>query len=451
VPRPLRIAAAAAVALAVLSLLLPYQPVYDPWGWLVWGRELAHLDLATGAGPSWKPLPVFINAPLSLLGEAAPEAWLLVARTGWLLAPALAAWLVVRLAGSEVGRWRYAGAALAAASVALTGDAFTPPTRQFTGGLSEPMGVGLVLGAVALALQRRPGGALWLGVAASLLRPECWPFLAAWAIWEMRRNPRLRPHAIAAAILIPLAWFVPDLIGAGNPLEGSETARNGGLELGEVAEVFGRALIAPLAAVWIGVALFVAASRSAATYPGMPGISRSGAADAALWALLAGALAWVALVALMAVGGFAGLPRFLAPATAAVAVVGGVGLARAGAGGRVFSGIAIVALVLGAGGFALRAAQVPGDLETVNRQADSIDALFGQIDRIGPDRLLVCGNRTGVIQLLVQTPVAWKLDLPISAVPFVRRRQARTWLVLPAPEGTAARLALPARGMRCPR
>ena len=265
-PRPLRIAAAAAVALAALSLLLPYQPVYDPWGWLVWGRELAHLDLATGAGPSWKPLPVFINAPLSLLGEAGPEAWLLVARTGWLLAPALAAWLVVRLAGSEAGRWRYAGAALAAASVALTGDAFTPPTRQFTGGLSEPMGVALVLGAAALALQRRPGGALWLGVAASLLRPECWPFLVAWAIWEMRRNPRLRPHAIAAAILIPLAWFVPDLIGAGNPLEGSETARNGGLELSEIAEVLGRALIAPLAAIWIGVALFLAPQTSGATH-----------------------------------------------------------------------------------------------------------------------------------------------------------------------------------------
>jgi hypothetical protein len=456
--RPLRIAAAAAIALAALSLLLPYQPVYDPWGWLVWGRELAHLDLATGAGPSWKPLPVFINAPLSLLGEAAPEVWLLVARTGWLLAPALAAWLVARLAGPGAGRWRYVGAALAAASVALTGDAFTPPTRQFTGGLSEPMGVALILGAVAMALERRPVGALWLGIAASLLRPECWPFLAAWAIWEMRRNPRLRPHAIAAAISIPLAWFVPDLIGAGNPLEGSETARNGGLELSEVSEVFGRALIAPLAAIWIGVALFLAAQPSGATHmrPISPSLRFTGSGegvregDAALWALLAGAVGWVALVAVMAVAGFAGLPRFLAPATAVIAVVGGIGLARAGAAGRALTGIAISALVLGVGGFALRAAQVPGDLETVNRQANTIDALFGQVDRIGPDRLLACGNRTGVTQLLVQTPVAWKLDQSISAVPVVRRRQAQTWLVLPAPEGTVARLALPARGTHCP-
>jgi hypothetical protein len=292
-----------------------------------------------------------------------------------------------------------------------------------------------------MALERRPVGALWLGVAASLLRPECWPFLAAWAIWEMRGNPRLRPHAITAAILIPLAWFVPDLIGAGNPLEGSETARNGGWELGEVAEVFGRALAAPLAAIWIGVVLFLTTG-GADVRPGR---------DVVVWVLLVGVLAWVALVAVMAVAGFAGLPRFLAPATVVIAVVGGIGLARAGAVGRALTGIAVAALVLGAGGFALRVAQVPGDLETVNRQTDSIDALFGQIDRIGPDRLLACGNRIGVTQLLVQAPVAWKLDLPISAVPVVRRRQARTWLVLPAPEGTAARLALPARGRRCPR
>lgn len=450
-PRPLLIAAVAAVALAALSLLLPYQPVYDPWGWLVWGRELAHLDLATGAGPSWKPLPVFVNAPLSLLAGGAPEAWLLVARTGWLAAPALAAWLVVRLVGPEAGHWRYVAAALAAASVALTGDAFTPPARQFTGGLSEPMGVALVLGAVAMALERRPIGALWLAVAASLLRPECWPFLAAWAIWEARRNPRLRPHAVAAAILIPLSWFVPDLLAAGNPLEGSETARNGGLELGEIAEVLGRALIAPLAAIWIGVALFLVAHRhSALPYPGHAGIRQSGTVDAVVWVLLVGALAWVALVAVMAVVGFAGLPRFLAPATAVVAVVGGVGLARAGAARGALAMVAIAALVLGAAGFALRAAEVPGDLETVNRQANTIEALFGQIDRIGPERLYACGSRTGVTQLLVQTPVAWKLDRPISAVPFVRRRQARTWLVLPAPPGTAARLALPARGTRCP-
>ena len=40
--------------------LLPYLPVYDPWAWLIWGRELLHGGLETAAGPSWKPLPVLI-------------------------------------------------------------------------------------------------------------------------------------------------------------------------------------------------------------------------------------------------------------------------------------------------------------------------------------------------------------------------------------------------------
>jgi hypothetical protein len=35
---------AACLALASLSLLLPSEPSYDPWAWLVWGRELAHLE-----------------------------------------------------------------------------------------------------------------------------------------------------------------------------------------------------------------------------------------------------------------------------------------------------------------------------------------------------------------------------------------------------------------------
>ncbi|HEX9966584.1 MAG TPA: hypothetical protein VGB06_01430, partial [Solirubrobacterales bacterium] len=178
-PRPLWLGAGAVLALAGLSLLLPYQPLYDPWGWLVWGQELAQLDLATAEGMSWKPLPVLIDAPLALLGDAAPKGWLLVARSGWLAAPPLAGWLAGRLAGEDAGRWRFVAAALATGSVALTADSFTPPARQFAGGLSEPLLVALVLGAVAAALEHRPRLALWLGFAAALLRPECWPFVAA--------------------------------------------------------------------------------------------------------------------------------------------------------------------------------------------------------------------------------------------------------------------------------
>jgi hypothetical protein len=414
VSRQLRIGAASVAFLAALSLLLPYMPVYDPWGWLVWGSELAQLDLATAAGPSWKPLPVLIDAPLSLLGEAAPKAWLLLARAGWLAAPLLAGWLAARLAGPQTGRWRWGAAVVAAASVALTGDAFTPPVRQFSGGLSEPLLVALVLGAVALALGGRARGALWLGVAASLLRPECWPFLALWGWRAVRRDPSLRPQAAFAAALIPLAWFLPDLLAAGNPLEGSETARQGGIELAEIPQVLGRALAAPLAAVWVGVALFLAGRRGAED-----GWWDGEGSDRALAVLFLGAAAWVSLVAAMAVVGYAGLPRFLAPASAAFAIVGAVGIARAGAAGLRLA--AIGALLLALVGFGWRAAQIPGELDVIRAQTGSQEDIFDLAEQVGTDRLRSCGGDVRVTQLLSQTALAWKLDLPIESV-SVRRQ-----------------------------
>lgn len=428
-PRP---AVATALALAAVSLALPFFPVYDPWAWLVWGRELASGSLDTASGPSWKPLPVLIDAPLSLLGDAAPKAWLLVARAGWICAPLLAGLLAARLAGEGTGRWRWVAAALAAGSVALTGDSFTPPLRQFTGGLSEPLLVALVLGAIWAALDERPGPALGLGTAAALLRPECWPFLALWAFYATKERPRLRAAAIAAAVLIPLAWFVPDIVGAGNPLEAGETARAGGIEPLDGLKVLGRALAAPLAAAWIGVALLLWTRR------GEEG--RRSDLDRPLAILLAAAGAWVLLVTLMAIAGFAGLPRFLAPATAVIAVTGAVGIARAGAvvgSGHLLSryshqrkaapspeplrALVVAALVIAVAGFAWRAAQVPGDLRVVERQTRSLEHLFNLVDKTGPASLLACNGAVKMTQVRPQTALAWKLEEPIASVP-VRRK-----------------------------
>src|ERR671916_2551801 len=59
----------ACFAIAALTLLEPSAPTYDPWAWILWGREVMHLDLDTVDGPSWKPLPVMLTAPFSLLGN----------------------------------------------------------------------------------------------------------------------------------------------------------------------------------------------------------------------------------------------------------------------------------------------------------------------------------------------------------------------------------------------
>jgi hypothetical protein len=432
---------AVALPLAAVSLALPFFPVYDPWAWLVWGRELLQGSFETAAGPSWKPLPVLIDAPLSLLGDAAPKAWLLIARTGWICAPLLAGLLAARLSGPATGRWRWVAAAVAAGSVALTWDYFTPPLRQFTGGLSEPLLVALVLGAIWAALDERPGWVLGLGTAAALLRPEVWPFLAVWAWFATRERPRLRAAAIAVAVLVPLAWFVPDIVGAGTPLEGGETARAGGIEPLDGLKVLGRALAAPLAAAWVGVALLLWRER--------------GGLDQTLKVLLAGAGAWIALVALMAIGGFAGLPRFLAPATAVVAVVGGVGLARISAtsrsagpyaryaglksGGpsfRALRGVVAATLVLAVAGFGWRVAELPGDLEVVERQTSSIEHLLHLVEGTGEAQLLACQDRVRMTHVREQTALAWKLDEPISSVPIrYRPRYGVAISTKPIPQG----------------
>ena len=54
--------------------LAPAAPDYDPWAWLIWGRELGGLELSTQEGPAFKPLPVALSALLAPLGEAAPTA-----------------------------------------------------------------------------------------------------------------------------------------------------------------------------------------------------------------------------------------------------------------------------------------------------------------------------------------------------------------------------------------
>ncbi len=90
----------ACLALSALTLLFPSTPTYDPWAWLLWGREILHLDLVTDGGPSWKPLPVMFNVPFSIFGvEAAPYLWLWIARAGALLALAMSFRLARRLVG----------------------------------------------------------------------------------------------------------------------------------------------------------------------------------------------------------------------------------------------------------------------------------------------------------------------------------------------------------------
>ena len=210
---PLAIVAGSTL-LAALSLLLPTAPTYDPWSWIIWGREITQLDLSTVNGPSWKPLPVAVTTIGALFGDASPWIWMLVARAGALAGVALAFVLGRRLAGPAAGL--AAAAALALAPWYLRNGAL---------GNSEGLMVALLLAAVVAHLDGRRGWALVFGIGCGLLRPEAWPFLGLYALfllWEDRG--RLAALALALAGMLA-AWLGPELWGSGNAWRASDRAQ----------------------------------------------------------------------------------------------------------------------------------------------------------------------------------------------------------------------------------
>lgn len=300
------------VVVAALSLLAPWTPTYDPWAWLIWGREVGGLDLDTTAGPAWKPLPVLVTASLAPLGGAAPALWLVLARAGGLLAVVLAGSLAARLAGGR-GRW-FAGAVAALGLLATVGF-----LRGVAGGSSEGLLVALVLLAVERHLAERRGQAFGALVAASLLRPEAWPFLLAYAAWLWRRDPGSRTIAVAGLALVPALWFLPELWGSGDVLRSSERARVPNPEQPALAvrpalaSLEGFVSMVPVPVLLLAlVATALAIARRVTV----------------LLALAGAAAGWVVLVAAMAELGFSGEDRYLLVAAALVAVLGGVGAGR---------------------------------------------------------------------------------------------------------------------------
>jgi hypothetical protein len=315
---------AACLALASLSLLLPSEPSYDPWAWLVWGRELAHLELDTSGGPSWKPLPVALLAVAAPLGDLAVSLWMVVARAGALLALALAFRLAGRLAG---GPWALRAAAGTVAAVAL---ALTPDWFQFVAHGSEaPLAVALMLWAVERHLDGRPGQAVALGVAVCLMRPELFPFLGLYAAWLWRAEPGWRLAVAGLMVAVPVVWLVPEWIGSGNPLDGGSQARSEPYwSLSHAERPWLRALERVHNHAGLAVELLAAGALAVAA-------TRR---ERAVLALGAAAAVEAALFVVMTHAGFSGNPRYVLPALVIACVLAGVGAARAAEAGAAAAG-----------------------------------------------------------------------------------------------------------------
>ena len=294
-------------AAAASPVVVRAAPGYDPWTWLLWGREVADGSLSTVAGPAFKPLPVAVCALLAPLGSAAPVVWVVLVRA----AAGAACWLAYRL-GRELGGSRLGGA-LAAAGVALAGGL----ALQAASGGEAPLVIAGALGAIACWRAGRVRTALVLGTACALLRVEAWPFLAMAGAVAWRRDPGARACLGGLAVLVPAAWFLPEWLGSGDVLRSGARARIPNPGQPALADVPALAslraaaglLLVPL---WLGVLLAVR--------------------DLRLRGLAAAGAAWIALVALMAQAGFSGEPRYALPGVALLAIAGAAGLARAATG-----------------------------------------------------------------------------------------------------------------------
>jgi hypothetical protein len=390
----------ACLALAALSLLTVSAPTYDPWAWIIWGREIAHWDLVTTDGPSWKPLPVMFTTVFSFAGDdAAPALWLVVARAGGLLAFAMAYRLGARLAGPWAG-------AIAAVALVLA-DEFI---RNFARGNSEGLLVGLVLWAVERHLDGRRVHAFLLGFAAALLRPEIWPFWALYGLWLIYdiRDWRTAALVLGSGALALVLWFVPEYLGSGDWLRAAERARDPNPGAAAFAafpflEVFNRSAAILSVPVYVGgaIATVLAFRRR----------------DRLRLLLAAIATVLMVAVALMTEGGFAGNLRYVALPAALVCVLAGAGWvevvrgARGRWGARAAAGVAVAVAALSAPFVATDVSTLARQWNLVHDEADFYGPnLRAAIEKAGgEDAIKSCGDVfTGPFQVQA---LAWYLHM----------------------------------------
>jgi hypothetical protein len=385
----------ACAGLAALSLLVPSAPTTDPWGWILWGRELVHFHLHTVVGgvPSWKPLPVLVTTPLALLGGVAPQLWLVVARAGGLFSLFVAYRLGSRLAGPWAGAISVAGLVLSLHWM-----------RSFGHGYTEPLAIGLLLLAVERELDDRPGQALVLGAAVTLSRPEAWPLLVAYAAllaWRRRISLWLGLVVLAAA---PVLWIVPDWLSSGDPFHASAVAD---LvippRMGEALADAARTPPIPLSLAAVAGAAIAVRTRDR-TVLALSGL-------VAAWSLL--------LVAMMALGYPASL-RFFAIPAGLVAVLGAVGMVCLVEASRtaVPRAVLVVAVVaIAAPTVVLRTANSMEATEDTITRARLESDLHTLLERAGPARVRQCGFAAFPRRLSwARGVVAWDLDLPLGKV-----------------------------------
>lgn len=385
----------ACAAIAAVSLLVPASPAYDVWAWLVWGREVVHLDLATVGGPSWKPLPVAATSIVSLAGGATPTVWLVVARTAGLLAFVGVYRLAARIAGTAAG-------VVAALLLVLTPDEEVRFLRVVLEGHTAAVTAALAVWAIECHLARRPRVALFLLFLLALDRPEAWPFLLGYAAWCWHEDARHLWFPVTLLVAVPVVWFGGDWWGSGSPWHGADAARVVASQGHRFGDAVRRATDMVPWVAWIATAYALARA-----------LRRR---DRVVPMLAALALAWSALVvAMSAVFGYAALTRFFLPAAAIACVLAGAGTVWAVTTLWCRAPILAVVVVVIAGiGVGVRASAFPALFDEVDMRDHLVHSLDTAIDRAGGvDAIVGCDGIAISSADVPRVALAWKLDRPM--------------------------------------
>ena len=338
-----------ALLIGALSLLIPSTPSYDPWSWLLWGREIVHGQLTiTSSGTSWKPLPMIFTVPFALFGSAAPNLWLVVARAGVVVAVVMAFRMAYRLTRRVPGLFGDAGepngvagagpallaGVIAAAALLLSASGGFLSSNVL--GYSEALATALVLVAIDRHLDGKPRQAFVVGFFVALDRPETWLFWGPYGLWLMWKDRATWPLVIGSGILVLLLWFVPVKLGCGqfncsvsralhpraNSIAYAKFPFSAELERAAWPTILLRLKIvaAMLVLVVGGISWRGWRREGRAGLAGDPSRARITAA-----LLAVGGLAWFVVIAAMTQIGFSGNNRYLVLGSALVDVSGAVG------------------------------------------------------------------------------------------------------------------------------
>jgi hypothetical protein len=208
-----------ALVIGLLSLEIPSTPSYDPWSWLVWGREIIHGNLQVSGGPSWKPLPMIFTTVFALFGHVQPDMWLVIARAGAVATVVMVfrlTWILTRgLVGGDAedtspGLWLVRIACLFAAVIAAGSVVNSPGFISNNAlGYSEGLATAVMLMAVDSYIDGHRHRAFVFGFITSLDRPELWVFWMPFGIWLAWRDPGARKLVAILFVATLALWFGP--------------------------------------------------------------------------------------------------------------------------------------------------------------------------------------------------------------------------------------------------